>query len=160
MPTFLCDAMLGSLARWLRFFGYDADFCGPEVDDSEVSRRARTDGRWLLTKDRELAALGPKTVLVRADELEAQLVEVFQRLGQRPSADLECSRCGECNGELETVDRDQARGAVPPYVHRTARRFRRCAGCGRMYWPGTHTDRIVETMTAVIGRLESRSPSG
>ena len=111
MPTFLCDAMLGSLARWLRFFGYDTEFCGPDVDDSEVARRARDDRRWLLTKDRALAALGPRTLLVRSEGLEFQLAEVFTRLGLSPEADLEGSRCGECNGELEAVDRDAAKGA-------------------------------------------------
>lgn len=153
MPTFLCDAMLGSLARWLRFFGYDADFCGPEVDDAEVARRARMAGRWLVTMDRELAATGPRSLLVRSGDLESQLVEVFSRLGLRPGGMLDGSRCGECNGELEPVSRDEVRGEVPPYVARTADRFRRCTGCGRHYWPGTHTDRIVTTMRAVIDRL-------
>jgi uncharacterized protein with PIN domain len=160
VPTFLCDAMLGSLARWLRFFGYDTEFCGPEVDDPEVARRARADGRWLLTRDRELAALGPRTVMVRSEGLEAQLAEVFRRLDLHPSADLDGSRCGECNGELEPVTRSEAQEAVPPYVHRTARRFRRCTRCGRMYWPGTHTDRILATMSSVICLLEESTPEG
>ena len=154
MVRFLCDAMLGSLARWLRFFGYDADFCGPQAGDDEVAERASADGRWLLTRDRELAAVGPRSVLVRSEDLESQLVEVFGRLGLRPSADLDGSRCGECNGELEPVTRDEARADVPPYVHRTAQRFRRCMGCGRHYWPGTHAERILERMSAVIDRLD------
>ncbi len=147
--------MLGSLARWLRFFGYDADFCGPELGDSEIAERARVDGRWLLTKDRELASVGPRTVLVRSLDLESQLAEVFGRLGLCPSADLDGSRCGECNGELVPVSREDAQPKVPPYVHRTADRFRCCTGCGRMYWPGTHTDRIIETMFSVVERLEA-----
>jgi uncharacterized protein with PIN domain len=149
--------MLGSLARWLRFFGFDAGFCGPEVDDSEVARRARADQRWLLTKDRELAATGPKTMLIRAEDVESQLVEVFDRLGLRPTAELQCSRCSECNGELEPAERVELRDEVPPYVLATAERFRRCAGCGRVYWPGTHTDRILRTMAEVIRRLNTAS---
>lgn len=156
MSTFLCDAMLGSLARWLRFFGYDAGFCGPEVDDSEVARQARADGRWLLTKDRELAAAGPKSMLIRSDDVESQLVEVFRRLGLRPEADLAGSRCSECNGVLEPVARDDLADDVPPYVLATAERFRRCTGCGRIYWPGTHTDRIVSTMVDVVERLKTK----
>lgn len=154
MHRFLCDAMLGSLARWLRFFGYDAAFLGPEVDDEEVAAQARDDERWLLTRDRELAAVGPRTLLVRSEDVESQLMEVFKRLGLRPTPDLGASRCGECNGSLEPVLRDHVTDQVPPYVFATADRFRRCRRCGRIYWPGTHADRIVQTMVAVIARLE------
>lgn len=155
VPTFLCDAMLGSLARWLRFFGYDTGFLGPEVADSEVAERARGEGRWLLTRDHELAAVGPRTLLVRSEDVESQLVEVFGRLGLAPRAGLEGSRCSECNGELEPAERAELREQVPPYVLATAERFRRCPGCGRVYWPGTHTERIVRTMAAVVERLEA-----
>ena len=155
MPTFLCDAMLGSLARWLRFFGYDTGFLGPELPDEEVAERARDEGRWLLTRDRELAAVGPRTLLVRSEDVESQLVEVFDRLGLRPGSGLEASRCSECNGELAPAGRDELSELVPPYVLATAERFRRCAGCGRVYWPGTHTERILRTMAAVVERLEA-----
>jgi uncharacterized protein with PIN domain len=147
--------MLGSLARWLRFFGFDAAFLGPEMDDEEVAARAREEDRWLLTRDRELAAVGPRTLLVRCADVESQLVEVFARLGLRPEPDLRASRCGECNGPLEPVGPDEVSREVPPYVLATAGRFRRCAGCGRIYWPGTHADRIVRTMVEVIARLEA-----
>jgi len=154
---FLCDAMLGSLARWLRFFGYDAAFLGPDKDDSEVAEAARVEGRWLLTRDRELATVGPRTMLIRSEDVESQLVEVFSRLGLFPAPDLGGSRCSECNGELEPVDRGAVRDEVPPYVLGTAERFRRCRGCGRVYWPGTHTERIVSTMQSIVSRLGNGS---
>ena len=147
--------MLGSLARWLRFFGFDAAYLEPGVEDLELAELARGEGRWLLTRDHELASLGPRTMLVRAEALEDQLVEVLSRLGLEPEPNLESSRCGECNGALEPVGRDQVSRTVPPYVLATVDRFRRCSGCGRIYWPGTHVDRIVRTMTAVIARLEA-----
>jgi len=136
---------------------YDTEFCGPELDDGLVAEQARREGRWLLTRDRELAAAGPRSMMVRSKDLESQLVEVFGRLGQRPDVGLERSRCGECNGSLEPATCDEVRELVPPYVLRTADRFRRCAGCGRVYWPGTHTARITETMEGVVDRLDSGS---
>lgn len=154
---FLCDAMLGSLARWLRFFGYDAAFLGPEVDDLQVAEKARSEGRWLLTRDHELAAAGPRSMLIRAEDVESQLVEVFTRLGLSPEATLGAARCSECNGTLEPVDRCDVAAEVPPYVLATAERFTRCSGCGRIYWPGTHTARILSTMAGVVERLERTS---
>ena len=153
-PRFLCDAMLGSLARWLRFFGYDAVFLEPGPEDRLLAEQARTEGRWLLTRDRELAAVGPRTVLIRSHGLEEQVAEVFSRLGLHPVATLEYARCGECNGALEDVSREEVAEATPPHVLATAPRFRRCAGCGRVYWPGTHSDRILERMRMIVRSLD------
>ncbi len=47
--TFLCDAMLGSLARWLRFFGFDTTYLDPGVPDRVLADLARSEERWLLT---------------------------------------------------------------------------------------------------------------
>jgi len=152
-PRFLCDAMLGSLARWLRFFGYDVLFPQPGPEDFLLARRAKEEGRWLLTRDCELAAAGPRSMMVRAPALEEQLIEVFGRLGLRPAATLENARCGECNGILEDVTREEVAEAVPPHVLATAPRFRRCGGCGRAYWPGSHSGGILERMEAVVERL-------
>lgn len=146
--------MLGSLARWLRFFGFDAVFHDPGVEDRELARRAQNERRWLLTRDRELASLGPRTLLIRSEELEEQLAEVFTRLGLRPEVTLEHARCGECNGDLADVSRDSVAAVVPPHVAATAGRFRRCNVCGRVYWPGSHGDRILERMRDVVDRLE------
>ena len=150
MPRFLCDAMLGSLARWLRFFGYDCTYIDPSVEDSEVLSAARKDGRWLLTRDQELASFGPRTMLVRSEELEAQLREVFARHQLCPEPNLAESRCAECNGELQDVDPEDLTDCVPPYVVETAPRFRQCRECLRVYWPGTHTEKILRRMERVV----------
>jgi uncharacterized protein with PIN domain len=146
--------MLGSLARWLRFFGYDAAFLEPGPEDRLLAERARAEDRWLLTRDRDLAAVGPRTVLIRSEGLEAQLVEVFSRLDLRPEATLEHARCGECNGVLAEASREEVAGVTPPHVLATAPRFRRCAGCGRVYWRGSHSERILERIKKVVGSLE------
>ncbi len=134
--------MLGSLARWLRLCGYDCLYLGTEPEDEELARIARRDNRWLLTRDRELAAVGPKTQMVDAGILEAQLAEVLHRHELPPPEDLEDSRCSDCNGILEEVTPEEVADVVPPYVLSTAERFRRCHDCARVYWPGTHGEQI------------------
>ena len=134
--------MLGSLARWLRFCGYDCLYLGTEPEDAELARVARDEDRWLLTRDRELAAVGPKTQMVQAGTLEPQLAEVLGRHGLPPPEDLDESRCGECNGTLLEVTADEVAAVVPPYVLDNAERFRRCTECLRVYWPGTHGEQI------------------
>ena len=134
--------MLGSLARWLRLCGYDCLYLGTEPDDRELARVAERESRWLLTRDRELAAAGPRTQMVRAGTLEGQLAEVLERHGLPAPEDLDSARCGECNGVLEDVTTHEIAAEVPPYVLANAERFRRCAGCRRVYWPGTHGEQI------------------
>jgi uncharacterized protein with PIN domain len=146
--------MLGSLARWLRFFGFDTVFLEPGVEDRLIAEQARAEERWLLTRDRELAAVGPRTMLVRSDGLEDQLSQVFDRLRLRPDATLERARCSECNGRLEDVTGDEVSEVTPPHVLATAPRFRRCTGCHRVYWPGSHGDRILQRMESVVARLD------
>jgi hypothetical protein len=146
--------MLGSLVRWLRFFGFDSVFLEPGPEDRLLAEQARAEGRWLLTKDRELASAGPRTMLVRADDLDDQLIEVFSRLGLQPDVTLERARCSECNGDLEEVSKEEVAEVVPPHVLATTPRFRRCSGCRRVYWPGSHGDKILERMEEVISRLD------
>ena len=153
--AFLCDAMLGSLARWLRFFGFDTLYFEPGVADGVLARAARLEGRWLVTRDRRLAAEGPRTLLLRADSLDSQLVEVFSRLGLHPAANLDRSRCGECNGALKEVRRSEVSEVVPPHVLATAPRFRRCSDCGRVFWPGTHSERIIHRMVEISESINS-----
>jgi hypothetical protein len=152
-PRFLCDAMLGSLARWLRLFGFDTVYPEPGPPDEVLAQRACTEGRWLLTRDRGLASVGPKTMLVRSSVLEDQICEVLSRLGVVPESNLERARCAECNGQLRDASKEEIEGLAPPYVMATAPRFKRCASCGRVYWPGTHGEGILERMEGVVERL-------
>ena len=153
-PAFLCDAMLGSLARWLRFFGFDTLYPAPGPEDSVLAEQARDEGRWLLTRDHELAAVGPRSLLVRSSGLEGQLGEVFDRLGLRPPPTLDNARCGECNGLFQEVTHDQVAEIVPPHVLATSPRFHRCQDCGRVYWPGSHGERILERMRTVVALID------
>ncbi len=147
MPRFICDAMLGSLARWLRFFGFDTVFYGGAHE--ELSDVAEREGRWLVTRHGALAAHGPRSIYLEATELDSQLRELFARLDLHPAPVLDNARCSVCNGELDTLPTREAIRYVPPHVAKTATRFRRCTSCGRIYWPGTHTQRIVDRMRRI-----------
>jgi uncharacterized protein with PIN domain len=140
----LADGMLGTLAKWLRLLGYDTAYDNV-ADDHALARRARAEGRMLLTRDRELAnRRGLHTLLIESEVLEEQVRQVQGALGPPPDPAL--SRCAVCNTELEPVSPEDIAIRVPPYVVRTQTDFRRCPGCGRVYWPGTHVDGMRERM--------------
>jgi uncharacterized protein with PIN domain len=141
----IVDGMLGRLARWLRVLGYDTVYA-PDTDDTELMRRARAEGRVLLTADRALAKRrSARTLLIEAQELADQLRQVQAALGPSPNGVF--TRCVACNGALVPVEKSALSDRVPPYVLATHNEFRRCVDCDRIYWPGTH----VEHMKAMLG---------
>lgn len=139
----LCDHMLGSLARWLRLMGYDTAYPEPGPDRDLIDR-ARRDVRILLTRDKELAARVPHAVQVRSDELEEQIREVAGVLGLRLVDPL--SRCSLCNEVLLPAAADDVKGLVPEAVRSRHREFWRCTSCKRVYWQGSHWDKMVERL--------------
>jgi len=55
-PSFLADAMLGSVARKLRIFGFDTLYIAHAHDD-EILKTGIEQGRVILTADKELFKL-------------------------------------------------------------------------------------------------------
>ncbi len=139
----LCDHMLGSLARWLRFMGYDTAYPEPGPDRTLIER-ARAEDRILLTRDKELSARVLGSVAVRSDVLEEQIREVAARLSLRLVDPL--SRCSLCNERLVQVPVDAVDRLVPEGVRSRHREFRKCPSCRRVYWQGSHWDKMVERL--------------
>lgn len=150
--AFLADAMLGRLARWLRLAGYDTWYDSKAPDD-ELARLARLTGRVLLTRDRELTRRrGLRSFLVEPDEVQEQLLTVVEAFPP-PRGETACARCARCNALLAEVDKCEVEGLVPTYVWVNHERFRRCPGCGRVYWAGTHWGEIESVLAAAFGEL-------
>src|SRR5438046_9949887 len=63
----LFDHMLRSLARWLRFMGYDTAYPEPGPDRTLIER-GRSAGRILRTRDKERAARVSGAARVRSDQ--------------------------------------------------------------------------------------------
>lgn len=148
-PRFLVDSMLGSLARWLRIGGYDAEYRRDAEDDSLMEEASRT-GRILLTRDRVLVLRAKKrgieTILVEGEGEVEQLGALAAALGLE--LDPSNSRCPKCNGSLTRVSRDAVRGRVPEASLEAFNVFWMCGSCGGVYWRGSHWDQIASTIEA------------
>jgi uncharacterized protein with PIN domain len=152
---FLCDAMLGGLAKWLRAAGYDTYYArqGTDVSDGSLTSKALEEGRVLLTSDggfleRKPVRDGSVTFLrVPHLPLEEQLRLVVDHF----DLDTRQSRCMECNGELGVVAPGAVAGRVPRGVIRDQKEFFLCEGCGRVFWHGSHWDRISGRLSRVFG---------
>jgi uncharacterized protein with PIN domain len=149
---FLADSSLGRLSRWLRILGYDTVYWRGEADRAFL-RRAEKEGRAVLTRRRDvLARQHPGIVLfVESDRVEDQIAEVLRKLNVKPDPDAFFTICLECNVPLIEVTRDEVRLEIPDYVYQTQHEFRRCPGCNRVYWPGTHRERAMAVLQKILG---------
>jgi len=145
-PKFIVDLNVGKLAKWLRVLGYDTlFFTGP--DDNEMIRIALREGRIILTKDshilkRRVCTIGPlKVLLIRFDDVHGQLRQVAKALELESEA-KEFSLCIECNEPLVHQDKALVEGQVPPYVYEQQESFMGCSRCRRIYWQGSHWQRM------------------
>jgi len=143
---FLADAHLGGLARFLRMLGFDTVHRNA-LDDAEIRRLASEEARIVLSRDRELLKCREirRGCYVRALKPEAQLQEVATRYGLARLA-RPFTLCLHCNLELEQVGREAVAHRVPEKVLLLQPRFTHCHGCDRVYWPGSHHERMRERL--------------
>ncbi len=147
---FIADAMLGRLARWMRFLGFDILYY-PDISDSRLIRVAREQERLILTKDTRLIKIkGVKNyLLIKANNSYNQLPEVIETLKLKEFNPL--SRCVECNGLLTRIlDKIEIKNSVPEFVFLNINVFLKCSDCGRIYWEGTHPKKFREKLGEVL----------
>jgi len=144
---FIVDAMLGSLARKLRAFGFDAIYY-KTGDDSGLLRLALGEGRIVLTADRSLAARADAkriraALLVGRSDKERLTSLAKWAKGGGVSLVRGPPLCSLCGGELRAIGRLEISGDVPPSVKRRHRLFFQCKSCGQIYWRGSHWKRLM-----------------
>ncbi|WP_437955989.1 Mut7-C RNAse domain-containing protein [Sorangium sp. So ce119] len=149
-PSFLCDAMLGGLSRWLRGAGYDATF-EHGIDDGELVRLAQRTGRVLLSSDAGVFERRPlRTAAVRGLYVPRGLRPMEQAgfVLRELGLPVREPRCMACGGALAAAPKDAVRGAVPPLVAERHDEFWRCERCGKVLWKGSHWEGIVAGVAA------------
>jgi uncharacterized protein with PIN domain len=157
---FITDLMLGRLARWLRLLGFDT--CSGVVEDDEIMRVAKTEDRSLLTRDKQLfesaRRLGIRGHYIAPSDLRGQLFELFGKLGvEHLELDPSRSRCPVCNGTIVRVDLDGVADSVPQKVIEYHKEFWGCSSCGKVYWMGTHWEKIEKEINDLNAKLGSES---
>jgi hypothetical protein len=158
---FIVDTNVGKLAKWLRIMGYDTLFI-KGIDDNELVRIAVKEERVVLTKDtqimrRRIVSEGKvQVVLLKDDDVKAQLHQVVQTLQLDPWPKA-FSLCLECNQVLVPREKADIRELVPPYVFQTQSQYMQCPSCHRIYWRGTHWQRMKRELEKLPERLSEES---
>ncbi len=153
-PAFICDAMHGGLARWLRAAGYDALF-EYGIDDRDLIALAQETHRVILSsdgplferniiKDGTVEALYVPQQLSKLDALAFVLAEM--------KLHLRTSRCMSCGGELVEIPKHTVIDEAPPLAFKNCGQFWRCSRCDKLLWHGTHWQKIAKRLEGIISQ--------
>ncbi|MHB8809464.1 MAG: Mut7-C RNAse domain-containing protein [Desulfobulbaceae bacterium] len=143
---FLADANVGRLARYLRLAGFDTLYDW-RWDDDLIAAMVSRENRIVLSRD--LGLLKRKQIdfgrCIRALAPAAQLREVLGLLDLF-GAMQPFSRCPECNTGLASVEKDAVLHRLEPLTRKYYESFSRCPGCDRIYWPGSHREKMEQLL--------------
>jgi uncharacterized protein with PIN domain len=155
---FVLDGHLGRLARYLRMAGFDT-LWRADCGDEELARLSAEEQRILLTRDRGLLMRRAVTHghWMRETDPRRQLAEVLRRFDLFRSLAL-LQRCLRCNDPLVPVAREAVAGRLPPRVAERHDEYRLCPSCGRVYWRGTHCDRMERIVAEAVALAAEPPP--
>ncbi len=141
---FIADVMLGRLAKRMRLLGFDVLY-DRAFDDNAVIRLSLEQDRVILTRDTALVArpLASRHIFVKSDDVRTQLEQILSAVPPEETA-LPLTRCSACNHPLLGAPKAEIRDSVPGYVYDKYAVFLRCPSCGRVYWRGTHVNRMAK----------------
>ena len=60
------------------------------------------------------------------------------------------SRCADCNGQIEPVAKEAVADRLEPKTKKYFDKFYRCPDCGKIYWEGSHVDKLRERFKGVL----------
>lgn len=154
---FIADVMLGSLSRWLRLFGFDTLYSN-NFTDKELIKISIQDCRILLTKDTLLAKskLLKSVLFIHSENVKEQIKEVLSQIPCLVNLVSLKPRCPLCNGEMEKVKKNEVEKIgyeIPDYIVFTSEEFIICKLCKKVYWHGTHKDRINKMKKEILKEM-------
>jgi len=141
-PKFILDVHLGKLAKYLRLLGFNVLYDN-HYDDKNIIEIAKSQHRIILTRD--IGILKNKTVThgywVRNIDWKEQVAEILTRF-ELFSKIAPFTRCLECNGVLEPIEKSKIEDQLPPKTKKFYQRYAKCPECNRIYWEGTHYEKM------------------
>jgi len=143
--------MLGSLAKWLRLFGFDTFYVNNEINDGELIQLAKKENRIIITRDKELTFRvkkeNLKAIKILSTDLDVQLKNVLCGVPIKEEAVL--SRCSLCNFILEEIKKKEVKNRVPEKIYENNDMFWFCRKCDKIYWMGSHYDKITAKINEI-----------
>lgn len=148
---FIADRTLGKLVRKLRLLGFDAIYWAGG-SSSEAAKVAQAEGRWLLTRSHKIPQEFKelKFLIVQENDPLKQVQELFSKLPLKFEEENIFSRCLLCNEPLKQIKKEEVEGKVPDFIFCLYDTFHSCPRCQRIYWPGTHWEKMKKELAQIF----------
>ena len=150
---FVADGHLGKLTRNLRLLGFDVVYRA-RADDRELLDIMARENRALLTRDRRLLmhSIVRHGYCPRSQAGDQQTVEVLRRFNLVELI-APFTRCLRCNAQLQDAAKAEVIQDLEPLTKIYYDQFRRCHGCGQIYWAGSHFQKLEKRVERIQARL-------
>ena len=147
---FVLDNHLGRLAAYLRMLGFDSLYRN-DYRDEELARISANQQRTLVTRDRGLLkrSIVIHGYLVGETHPHHQMMEVLSRFDLFASISP-FRRCLHCNAPLQAVPKQLIQHRLLPKTEQHYDEFHICRECDRIYWKGSHYQRMQGLIARVI----------
>jgi uncharacterized protein len=146
-PRFIVDGMLGNIAKKLRIMGFDTEFWLTSNDDFLINK-CMNEPKLLVTRDRglylKISKMGKKCLLLLDNDEVRDLVFILEDCDIKyvePVPNVN-TRCTICNGILNKIDKTMVSNPIPEKVYKSISNVYRCSKCSKIYWEGTHVQKI------------------
>ncbi len=146
---FLLDGMLGRLCRKMRMLGLDCELSGSGSSHLLLTDAENAGRTAVTTATRSVDRCGPPPVILRRSGAAEMIAELFAAIGEVPDF-APFTICLECNAPLREISPEEASGHVPPRILHDFKEFHECAGCGRVFWKGSHFEAMERQVEAVV----------
>ena len=155
--AFVADGHLGTLTRNLRLLGFDVAY-DQKANDRQLLDLMVRENRALLTRDRRLLmhAIVQHGYCPRSQNAEEQTIEVVRRF-KLLELIAPFTRCLRCNARLQHAAKADVIEELEPLTKIHYREFRRCPGCGQIYWAGSHFEKLKKRIKTIQTRLADKS---
>ncbi|MDP1465653.1 Mut7-C RNAse domain-containing protein, partial [Klebsiella pneumoniae] len=81
-----------------------------------------------------------------------QLLEIKEMVERHVDPALFMTRCLDCNALLIDTPREDIEPFIPEYIYHHHDRFKTCPSCRKVYWEGSHADKMRERIEKLINR--------
>jgi len=146
---FVCDVMLGKLAKYLRILGLDTIYV--RSMDNLAGHKINDETPYFFTKRRLQKILYSNPVYIKADDVIGQLREINNLIAPHVSERDLMSRCIGCNAVLREVNKDDVESLVPEFVFHKYNVFKACPSCKKIYWKGSHVEHMIAWIREMKG---------
>lgn len=159
--AFLVDENVHRLAKLLRVAGLDAAGC-KGMEDNDIALAAEKSGRILLSRDHRLLKRSRIIWgrLVRSQQPWEQLLEILELFDLKACL-RPFTRCIYCNCGLQARSKVDVLGRLEPLTQRYYDTFFECPECNRVFWPGSHHERLMDRLQSLgLIAQNASSPQG